>query len=222
MNFEEKKQIITLLSQYTTANKLVKMAECLKKRTRFVVPVLEDIYQSHNANAVIRSAECFGVQDVHVIEVMHTYASNVGVSKGASDWIQVYRHTSTQECFKRLREQGYFIVATTPSAEKAREYVINTLPVDRKIALVFGTEETGLSEYALQNADAFVTIPMYGFTESFNISVSVAICLYDITTRMRETSKWQLTQEEMIDVELMWLRRAVRGSAEIERRFLGK
>jgi len=216
----KKQQIITLLSEYTTQNKLKKMDTFIHNRTRFVVPVLEDIFQSHNANAVIRSAECFGVQDVHVIEVLNRYAANIGVAKGASEWVDMYKYTSTEQCFAALRAQGYLIVATSPHSDsKRKQYTLSQLPLDQKIALVFGTEETGLSDYALAHADAFITIPMYGFTESFNISVSVALCLYDITTRMRASHiPWQLTEDEMLDVRLSWLRRAVRGSAELERR----
>lgn len=224
MNLDDKKKIITLLSEYTTQNKLQKMDRHIHGRTRYVVPVLEDVFQSHNANAVIRSAECFGVQDVHVIEVLNQYAANIGVAKGASEWIDMYKYTSTEDCFAALRSRGYLIVATSPHADATRaQYILPELPIHQKIALIFGTEETGLSEYALQHADAFVAIPMYGFTESFNISVSAAVCLYDITTRIRASSMhWQLTEDEILDVRLSWLRRAVRGSAELERRFFSK
>lgn len=222
MDTEQKKRIITLLSEYTTQNKLEKMNAYIHNRMRFVVPVLEDIFQSHNANAVIRSAECFGVQDVHVIEIQNRYAANIGVAKGASEWVDVYKYTNTAECFAALRAQGYLIVATSPHVRAGTQsYTLNQLPINQKIALIFGTEETGLSDYALQHADAFVTIPMYGFTESFNISVSVALCLYDITTRLRASNiAWQLTGDQMLDVRVSWLRRAVRGSVELEERFL--
>lgn len=218
---EYKKKLIALLSPYTTQNKLEKMDQLIHQRTRYVVPVLEDIFQSLNANAVVRTAECFGIQDVHMIEVRNQYAANVGIAKGAADWTELYRYTSTGQCYDYLRSQGYVIVATSPHRQGTKKnYELHQLPVNQKIALIFGTEETGLSDYALQHADAFVSIPMYGFTESFNISVSAALCLYDVTTRMRAAGvAWQMSEDELIDVRLAWLRRTVRASAELERRF---
>lgn len=223
MDQEQKKQLITYLSEFVTANKLEKMEAALKNRTRHVTAVLEDVYQAHNFSAAIRSAECFGVQDVHVIEQKNRFKVNIGISKGATNWVTVHRHNSQESnnvkaCFDSLRKKGYWIVATSPHAQA---YELNELPLDKKIALVFGTEEAGISDYVKENADASMVIPMQGFTESFNISVSVALCLYDITTRLRKSSlDWKLTEEDMDDVRLEWIRSIVRGSDHLEKRFL--
>lgn len=225
MNREQQKKLIEYLAQFTTENKLHKMEQVLAQRTRHVTVVLEDIYQAHNMSAAVRSAECFGIQDVHIIEQRNRFAMRIGVSKGASNWVTIHRHKKDQvnnvkACFDRLHEQGYWIVATSPHANA---YTLSELPIDKKIALVFGNEDAGISNYVQEYADASVAIPMYGFTESFNISVSVALCLYDLITRIRSSdSPWHLTDEEKLDIQLQWLRSIVRGSESLETKILNQ
>lgn len=223
MDTTTKKNLINYLSEFVTPNKLEKMEEALNKRTRSVTPVLEDVYQAHNMSAAVRSAEGFGVQDIHIIEQRNPLAFNLGISKGASNWMTLHRYNKKNEnnsaaCFDALRKQGYWIVATSPHATA---YNLHELPIDKKIALVFGTEETGITDYTRDNADASVVIPMYGFTESFNISVSVALGLYDLTTRIRASNiDWQLTADEKLDIQLEWLREVIRGADLLEKKFL--
>ena len=224
MDIATKKKLIAYLSGYPTEHKVEVMQKVLQERTRRVTVVLEDIFQPHNMSAAIRSSECFGVQDVHIIEQRHRFAPNINVSKGASNWVTMHRYNvsdanNTALCFEALRKDGYTIVATSPHPTKS--YELSKLPLDKKIALVFGTEEIGISDYVKDNADACVTIPMFGFTESFNISVSVALCLYDVVTRIRASDlPWQLSEEEKLDIYLDWLRELVRGSDLLEKRFL--
>ncbi len=222
MDISTKKALIEYLSDYATDHKLQLMYAALAERTRYVVPVLEDVYQAHNISAAMRSAEGFGVQDVHVIEQNNRYREHIGVSMGASKWIDIHRYNAkqgnnVQACFSHLRAQGYRIVATSPHE---RSCALSKLPLEQKIALVFGTEETGISDEVRESADQLVHVPMYGFTESFNISVSVALCLYDITTRLRATdTAWQFSDEEKTDILLQWLRKTVRASKELEKLF---
>lgn len=222
MNRQKKQELITYLEQYVSENKRTMMHEILPQRTRYVVPVLEDMYQTHNISAVLRTTDCLGVQDVHIIEERNQYAVNIGVAKGASQWLNINRYNdapgaNTAACFAALREQGYRIAATTPH-EAA--YNLHELPLDQKTAVVFGAELVGLTEYALENADMAVTIPMYGFTESFNISVSAAICLYDLTNRLRTMSDvWRLSEDERLDVHLSWLRATIEYADALERQF---
>jgi tRNA (guanosine-2'-O-)-methyltransferase len=121
-------------------------------------------------------------------------------------------------CFRKLREAGYKILATDPSPDGV---AIDEVPVDHKIALVMGNELQGTSEFALQHADEKIYIPMHGFTESFNISVSAAICLNTLLTKMRaSTVSWRLTDEEKEALRLQWYRKIVRRSDLIEQEFL--
>ncbi|MCK5632809.1 RNA methyltransferase [bacterium] len=213
-----KKRVLNYLSTFITDNKKEKINKFIVDRTRHVTLVLEDIYQSHNASAVLRSTECFGIQDVHVVQKRNRFDAKQGVTMGASKWLNLYEHESVKDCFAQLKKDGYRIVATTPHEKSC---TLQELPLDKKFAFVFGTEETGLTKQALDLADEYVVIPMYGFTESFNVSVSVAICLYHVTTQLRQSSiAWQLTKDEILDLRLQWARAIVRGAQALERRFL--
>lgn len=219
MDIEKKKKIFEELSQYVTKTRAEKIQKVAEERTKHISIVLEDINQSHNISAVLRSADCFGLQEVHIIEQVHKYKVNEAISKGASKWLDLFRYNqlnenNTQICFENLRAQGYKIVAATPHE---KDMTLDNLPIDNKFALVFGTEEWGLSSYTLTHADMFVKIPMHGFTESFNISVCAAICLYEVTTRLRKSEyNWRLSEEEIIDLQLDWLGRSTNREEQIK------
>ena len=183
-------------------------------RTRHLCVVLEDIYQIHNASAVLRSCDCFGVQDVHVIEKNNPFNPAGDVAVGSSKWVDYYRYGSTAEAYKALKDKGYRIVATLPHE---RDQMITDLDITEKTALVFGTELTGLSPEAVEMADAYVKIPMYGFTESFNISVCAALSLFSLTERMRANKQlaWQLGDEELIDLKLHWASQVIRDGEQV-------
>ena len=218
MDITLKKELIAYLSQYVTENKKEKIDSIVKDRTRHFSIVLEDVFQSYNASAIIRSAECFGVQDIHIVEKLNKFDPCASISKGASKWIDFYRYKKIDYCVKDLKEKGYKIVATTPHTKSC---FLHELDIKQKTALVFGNEAVGLSKKALDLADEFVTIPMVGFTESFNISVSVAICLYDIIQRLRSSNiNWRLSEQDTIDVMLSWIKKVVPASEALERKFL--
>lgn len=221
MSFAAKKQVLEEFIQYITAERRQKIEHFARLRTRYVTIVLEDIYQGHNMSAVLRSADCFGVQDVHVIEDRHQYCVREEIAKGASQWLTLHHYNqkntnNTQHCFDHLRSQGYRIVATTPHE---KDTLIDALPLNEKVALVFGTEQQGLSSYAMTHADAFVKIPLYGFTESFNISVAAGIALYEMSRRVRSSDiQWRLSDEETVDLELEWLGNSTNRGSQIKER----
>lgn len=223
MNYNKQQKLLDYLFTLITVQKQARIKEILNNRTCYITLALEDIYQSHNLSAALRSAECFGLTDAHIIEQTHKFVLNTSVAKGAASWMQLHRYRGTHEnntqlCYQSLRNQGYSIVATSPHPTG---YVLQDLPLDKPCALIFGTEETGLSEFALKNADVHVRIPTYGFTESFNISVSVAICLYDLTKRLRTTDcNWKLNDHQKQEIALTWLRKIISGCDEHEKRFL--
>lgn len=215
------KQLTEFLSGFVTENRMEKFNTIINHRTRHITLALEDIYQPHNASAVLRSCECFGIQDIHIIENKNKYHVNPDVALGSSKWLTLkhYNKTedNTEECIKSLKKGGYRIIATSSHKD---DFDIDKIPLDQKIALFFGTEMHGLSDVALSMADAFVKIPMYGFTESFNISVSAAICLFSITSRLRNSDiAWQLTGKEKDEIKLQWLRNSIRDSEAIEAGF---
>ncbi|NGP88082.1 TrmH family RNA methyltransferase [Fodinibius halophilus] len=217
-----KLQLLNYLKEFITEDRWTKINEVLSSRTRYLTVVLEDIYQPHNASAVLRSCDGFGIQDVHIIENKNEFDPNKGVTIGADKWISYHQYSkegqnNTERCFQSLREQGYQVIATTPHHD---DVTIDEVPLDKPTALVFGAELTGLSDYAMEEADGYAKIPMHGFSESFNISVGAALCLYDVTTRLRKGDQnWSLTEEEKLELQLDWVRKSVRAPKKLEERF---
>ncbi|NCN05950.1 MAG: RNA methyltransferase [Spirochaetales bacterium] len=218
---QENTALIEYLSQFVTPERLSKMHRVVAERTRYLTVVLEDIFQPHNASAVLRSCDAFGVQDVHIIEDRNSYQVNPDVELGTSQWLTLQRYKGedpTVKAITALKSRGYRIVATSPRTDG---YTLANLPIHQgPIALMFGTELTGLTPTALELADDFVTIPMFGFVESFNISVSAALCLYDITTRLRKSElSYKLQKDEQDQLLLTWLRKNIKKADALERAF---
>ena len=221
LNLEQKKELSDYLSNFVSDNKKNKINEIVLNRTRHLTVVLEDIFQSQNASAVLRTCDCFGIQDVHIIENRYLYELNPDVELGSAKWLSINKYNSnennTQVALSKLKKQGYKIIATTPHRN---DLLISDLEINDKIALVFGTEKDGLSEIAMQNADAYVKIPMYGFTESFNISVSAAMSIFYLSEKIRNSAiKWQLTEEEMFEIKINWFSNVIRMSDKILKDF---
>ena len=187
-------------------------------RTRHITVVLEDIYQSHNAAAVLRSCDCFGVQDVHVVEKDNPFNPAGDVAVGSSKWVDYYRHPSIQDAYRHLHKNGYRIVATLPHEN---DQMITDLDISQPTALVFGTELTGLTWEAIDGADAYVKVPMYGFTESFNISVCAALSLFSLTERMRRSDiQWHLSRDAQLDLKLHWAIQAIRDGDKVMKQLM--
>ena len=216
---------IDYLSQYLTDRRRGLIDKVLGMRTRHLTVALEDIYKPQNASAVLRSCECLGIQDIHVIENNHLYDVNPDVVKGASKWLTITKYpksdtNNTELCFNQLRAKGYRIVAADPAGSKS----IDELNIDRPLALVFGTEFKGLSEFAKSNVDEFISIPMFGFTESYNLSVSAAICLRTLTNKLRSSPvDWHLSSTEVNSLKLMWYKSHLRDAEGLlNRHFMEK
>lgn len=223
MKAVKKKALLEYMLGFVSENKQNKFDEVIQNRTRYLTVVLEDIYQPHNASAVLRSCDCFGIQDVHIIENQNTYQVNPDVALGSSKWLNLIkynqRENNTPEAVKHLKSKGYRIVATTPHKDDVdlRELDLEKGPV----ALIFGTEMRGLTDDGLALADEFMKIPMYGFTESFNISVSAALCLFYLTEKLRSSQfEWKLSEAEKLEVKLNWARQVVKRSDLLEQKFL--
>lgn len=216
-------QLLEYLKQFITEDRWEKINEVLDGRTRYLTVVLEDIYQPHNASAVLRSCDGFGIQDVHIIENKNEFDPNKGVTIGADKWIRCHTYNregenNTAACYRKLREKGYKIIATTPHSE---EVTIDEVSLEEPVALVFGAELTGLSDYALEQADGYASIPMVGFSESFNISVGAALCLYELSTRLRKSDyDWALSEGEKRELRLNWVKKSVRAADKLEQKFL--
>jgi len=207
--------------QFLTDNRRAKFEEVLQYRTRHITVVLEDIYQSQNASAVLRTCDLTGIQDVHIIENKYQYEINPDVALGSSKWLYLKKFNKSKHnseyAIDFLKKSGYQIVATSPHFQY---YSPETMPIDKPMALVFGTEKNGISKVVTDHADTFVKIPMYGFTESYNISVSAALLLFTLTQRLHNsTVVWQLPKQEHDHVLLDWCRKSVQHAELIEKEF---
>jgi len=210
------------LSSFVAEKRLQRFNEVLGNRTDHLRIVLENMYQAHNASAVLRSCEGFGIQHVHFIENRNHVKISEDVAMGSSKWLSIHRHNNssnnTIETIQHLKKMGYRIVATSPHKN---DTTIDKLPVDKKLALVFGTEIEGISQEVIDHADEFVKIPMQGFTESFNVSVCAALCMYELTGRIRnEIRNISLSDDEKIDIYFEWLKATVDKSEAIIQRYL--
>lgn len=217
--------LIDHLSTFVTPERFELFNKIVDQRTNYITVVLEDIYQSQNASAVLRTCDCFGVQNVHVIENRNTFDVDPEVSLGSSKWLSIERYNqnenNTFQALMLLKKQGYRIIATSPHE---KDVDLQNFDVKKgKCAFVFGTELKGISQKVKDNADEFMNIPMYGFTESFNISVSAAIILHYITLLLRQRDvKWQLSPSERNSLLLRYLMKNIKGSKHIIKNFLEK
>lgn len=214
-------KLLKYFEGYLTENRKALFKKVLEDRTRHFTVVLEDIFQPHNASAVIRTCDIFGIQDVHAIENKYTNKVSRHVAKGSQKWITSKRYKSdannTQICLNTLREKGYQIIATTPHNNSC---LLQDFDVTKKSAFVFGVEAEGVSNYVKDNADGFLKIPMVGFTESLNISVAAAIILQDVTTKLRMSNvDWKLSEEEKEILYLDWVRKTIKNVDKIEQHY---
>lgn len=219
---ENQKRLLEYLLTFVSSHKQNLFENIIQYRTRYLTVVLEDIFQPHNASAVLRTCDCFGIQDVHIIENQNKYQVNPDVALGSIKWLNLIKYNqaenNTLDAIMKLRKKGYRIVATTPHNEG---FTLDHLALDQKTALIFGQELRGLSDDTIQHADAWVKIPMVGFTESFNISVSAAIILHTLTEKLRKSSVvWQLSEDEMIETKLNWVKNTIKRSELLEKEFL--
>ena len=219
---ETRRKLIEHLSQFVTEPRKARLEEVLNNRTRHITVVLEDLYQTQNISAVMRSCECYGIQDAYIVENRNEFEIHKDISMGADKWLTLHHYPHAEhnmkQCIDDLHAKGYTVVATLPDEKKT---TIQDLPIDRKTAFLFGTELTGLSEEAVRYADCNALIPMYGFTESFNISNSAAIILSNFSERLRHSDvDWLLGEDEREALYFDWLQKSIRDPEAIIRHYL--
>lgn len=213
------KTLFSYLENFVTEKRRQKFLKILNNRTKHFTVVLEDVYQMHNTSAVIRSCDIFGIQEAHAIEVDNKNVLDKEIAMGAQKWVDLKYHNSTAQCIKELRAEGYQIIATTPHNNSC---MVSDFDVTQKSALFFGAEKDGISDIVLDQADGFIKIPMVGFTESLNISVSAAIILQSITDKLRKSNvHWQLNDKEREYYQLHWMKKSIKSIDKILGRFYG-
>lgn len=210
-------ELLEHLESYLTDHRKERFTNVLSQRTKHFTVATEDVYQLHNTSAVIRSCDVFGIQEVHIVEEINSKSIDREIAMGAQKWVDLKRYDSVKETISDLKKKGYQIVATTPHETDA---MLHDFDVTKKSCFFFGRETEGLSQEVIDEADCFLKIPMVGFTESLNISVSAAITLQHVTTKLKQSNiNWQLTEAEQQEKRLDWCKKTIKSYEEIIERF---
>lgn len=205
------------LENILSDNRKERFLKVLENRTKHFTVVVEDIFQMHNASAVMRSCEVFGIQELNVIEQRYGKSIDKEIAMGAQKWVDIHTFDSISLCVETIKNKGYQIIATTPHE---KDCLLEDFDITKPSALFFGTERDGLSEEILQKADGYLKIPMVGFTESLNISVSAAIIIQNLTNRLQKSNlDWQLSEEEILEKRMEWARNSIKDIKRIEQRY---
>lgn len=211
---------LNYLEGFLTDNRKAKFLKVLENRTNHFTVAIEDVFQLHNTSAVMRSCEVFGVQQLNVVEEKFGKSIDKEIAMGAQKWVDVNRYESIANCVESLKNKGYQIIATTPHEN---DCLMDDFDISKPSALFFGTERDGLSEEVMKNADGFLKIPMVGFTESLNISVSAAIILQNLMNRLRNSDvDWHLSEEEILEKRIQWARSSIKDIKRIEARYFSE
>jgi len=210
-------QLLNHLEGFLTESRHEKFNRVLSQRTKHFTVATEDVYQLHNTSAVIRSCDVFGIQEVHIVEEVNSKRIDREIAMGAQKWVDLKRHHHVKDAIKALKQEGYQIIATTPHTN---DCLLHEFDVAKKSCFFFGRETEGLSQEVLEAADGYLKIPMAGFTESLNISVSAAIILQHVTTKLKQTDiPWQLTENEKLEKRLDWIKKTIKSYDEIVERY---
>jgi tRNA (guanosine-2'-O-)-methyltransferase len=208
---------LLFLENILTENRKEKFLKVLQNRTNHFTVVVEDVFQMHNTSAVMRSCEVFGIQELHVIEQRYGKSIDKEIAMGAQKWVDINTFDSVTNCIATIKNKGYQIIATTPHEN---DCLLDDFDITKPSALFFGTERDGLSQEILDCADGFLKIPMVGFTESLNISVSAAIIIQNLMNRLRNSAiNWQLSEDEILEKRLAWAKNSIKDIKRIEERY---
>lgn len=214
-------QLLEHLETYLTPERKARFDAVLPYRTKHFTVATEDVYQLHNTSAVIRSCDVFGIQEVNIVEERNSKRIDREIAMGSQKWVDLNRYHSVEDCIADLKKKNYQIVATTPHQN---DQELQEFDISRKSCFFFGRETEGLSQAVLDAADAYLKIPMVGFTESLNISVSAAIILQDVTSKLRQSDiNWQLTEQEQLEKRMDWISKTLKTYDKmVERYYLEK
>jgi tRNA (guanosine-2'-O-)-methyltransferase len=216
------KKLTEYLETFLTEDRKALLHKILENRTRHITVVVEDLYQTQNISAALRSCECVGIQDIHIVEGENDFQIHKAIAMGADKWLTIKQYQKENNpmltCINNLKAKGYTIVATLPDDNSC---FLEELPLEKPVAFLFGTELTGLSQEAIAAADKFVKIPMHGFTTSFNISNSVAIIVSYCIEKLRKSNiYWQLPEEEKSELLFEWTQKSINKPELLIKRYL--
>lgn len=220
----QKQELTAYMNTFMRDERRDKLNRVLDNRTTHFCVAMEDLFYERNAGAIIRTADGYGIQNIHVIEPKDSFKSKVTniISKGAEKWVTKTQHDDIKNgakmCIDALRSQGYQIVATSPHKDG---HTIHDFDITKKSAFFLGAEKTGISDIVMEEADDYIAMPIYGFTESYNVSVANGILLHELVNRLRKSNvNWELSEEERDDLFLDWTMKSINSSNMIADKFM--
>lgn len=217
---QSNEQIFEYLKQFLTEERLSKIEYFSKESSDFVLPVMEDVYQFRNAAAIVRSVEACGFHKIVALEEKNVFNPNIRVAKGADTWVEVEKLPHTLETLQNIKQKGYKIVAVSPEKNAT---MLPDFQISEPVALVFGTEWKGVSDDFLDFCDETLAIPMYGFTQSFNVSVAAAICMYELKQKLLNSGiDYKLSEEKRLQMMIRWAANSIPSGKEILEQYLRK
>jgi tRNA (guanosine-2'-O-)-methyltransferase len=210
--------VCAALAPMLTAERIARIDHVLAARLASVVTVVENTYDPHNAAATIRTTEALGLGELHVIESVERFSVAGGVTRGAHRWIDLVRWPAAEPAIAGLRARGFRVFATLPGAPHTVEDVDVTTP----LAVAFGNEHAGLSAAAIAACDGALGVPMFGFTESYNLSVTVALAMSRIAARRRAAigRAGDLEEARRRELRARWFALKIRGAVGVLERAL--
>ena len=211
-------KIFQHLQQFLTDERLEKINHFAPESSDFVLPVIEDVFQFRNAAAIVRSVEACGFHKIIAMESEHEFNPNLRVTKGAETWVEVEKLPHNLDSLREIKNRGYKILAVSPENNAT---MLSDYDLKEPVALVFGTEAAGVSEEILDFADETLAIPMYGFTQSFNVSVAAAICVYELKQKLlRSNFDYKLSEEKLWEMKVRWAMNSIKSGEQILAKYL--
>ncbi|MGB3585142.1 MAG: RNA methyltransferase [Tunicatimonas sp.] len=223
---DESQKLYQYLSKFLSESRMQRFEEVLRWRTRHFTVAVEDIYQQHNASAIIRTCDCLGIQDISIMERGNEFKLAQGMARGAEKWIDVHYYSeppltnSVTACLDNLKSQGYQIAAAAPHYAQQNP---QSFDIQVRTAFFLGHEKRGLSEEVIDRADQRIAVPAFGFTESYNVSVAAALLLYELIARLHQSTKinWQLSEAEKRAKRIDWAKKSIQNVEKILERYEG-
>lgn len=211
-------KIFQHLQQFLTDERLEKINHFAPESSDFVLPVIEDVFQFRNAAAIVRSVEACGFHKIIAMESEHEFNPNLRITKGAETWVEVEKLPHNLDSLREIKNRGYKILAVSPENNAT---MLSDYDLKEPVALVFGTEAAGVSEEILDFADETLAIPMYGFTQSFNVSVAAAICVYELKQKLlRSNLDYKLSEEKLWEMKVRWAMNSIKSGEQILAKYL--
>ena len=211
-------KIFQHLQQFLTDERLEKINHFAPESSDFVLPVIEDVFQFRNAAAIVRSVEACGFHKIIAMESEHEFNPNLRVTKGAETWVEVEKLPHNLDSLGEIKNRGYKILAVSPENNAT---MLSDYDLKEPVALVFGTEAAGVSVEILDFADETLAIPMYGFTQSFNVSVAAAICVYELKQKLlRSNLDYKLSEEKLWEMKVRWAMNSIKSGEQILAKYL--